>query len=309
MILKEKICDLLRKQPGLSDRQIANCLHGKDAPQQPINIACRDLEKRGLVTRQKREDGVIGNYLTESGPPPPPRSRDSKEKGQTEDGVKRAVEAWLAAKGWKVKVAWGGSRGVDITATKENQPTWIIEVKGEGAHDQAQGNYFIAILGQILQRMEDVDAIYSIALPDLPRFRGLWDRLPAGAKLCTGITAIFVSSDGTVTELLSAPPDAEAVRNEADKARRYLIGLLGMIDGKRVGAEEKLPERVERLVKEAKIPRLVASCMRLLLTFRNVVVYKESEPTAFEVTAWQAARDSVRYWARGQQYGEKIPGV
>jgi hypothetical protein len=42
---------------------------------------------------------------------------------------------------------------------------------------------------------------YSIALPDMRQFRGLWDRLPKLAKERIGITAIFVSSDGSIIVL------------------------------------------------------------------------------------------------------------
>jgi hypothetical protein len=40
-------------------------------------------------------------------------------------------------------------------------------------------NYFLGALGEILQRMEDPTAKYSIALPDLQQFRNLWKKLPS----------------------------------------------------------------------------------------------------------------------------------
>ena len=43
-------------------------------------------------------------------------------------------------------------------------------------------NYFLAVLGELLQKMDEQACRYSIALPDLPQFRGLWDRLPREAK-------------------------------------------------------------------------------------------------------------------------------
>jgi hypothetical protein len=59
-------------------------------------------------------------------------------------------------------------------------------------------NYFLGILGETLQRMDNPDATYSIALPDLKQFRNLWSRLPALAKERTKIDALFVNRDGTV---------------------------------------------------------------------------------------------------------------
>jgi hypothetical protein len=61
-------------------------------------------------------------------------------------------------------------------------------------------NYFLAILCETLQRMADSDAKYSIALPDIAQFRGLWSRLPELAKSRTTITALFVSPEGEVRE-------------------------------------------------------------------------------------------------------------
>lgn len=61
-------------------------------------------------------------------------------------------------------------------------------------------NYFLAILGELLQRMDDPNAKYSIALPDFPQFRRLWNRLPELAKVRTGITALFVDTDAIVQE-------------------------------------------------------------------------------------------------------------
>ena len=61
-------------------------------------------------------------------------------------------------------------------------------------------NYFLAILGETLQRMESAETRYSITLPDVPQFRGLWQRLPELAKRRTTITALFVGADGSVRE-------------------------------------------------------------------------------------------------------------
>ncbi len=63
-------------------------------------------------------------------------------------------------------------------------------------------NYFLSILGELLQRMDDPDARYSIALPDMQQFRRLWQRLPQLAKARTTISALFVSPSGKVEEVL-----------------------------------------------------------------------------------------------------------
>jgi hypothetical protein len=44
-------------------------------------------------------------------------------------------------------------------------------------------NYFLGVLGELLFRMNDAEAKYSIALPDVPQFRKLWSGVPAEASL------------------------------------------------------------------------------------------------------------------------------
>ena len=61
--------------------------------------------------------------------------------------------------------------------------------------------YFISMLGETLQRMDDPSAKYSIAIPDVKQFRNLWYRLPNLAKQRTSITALFVAGNGNVSEV------------------------------------------------------------------------------------------------------------
>jgi hypothetical protein len=107
--------------------------------------------------------------------------------------------AWLENLGWSVKIKWGQEHGIDITAEKGSEH-WFIEAKGGGSRPEMRVNYFLSMLGETLQRMDDTRGRYSIGLPGMRQFRGLWSRLPALAKSRTGITALFVSADGTVVE-------------------------------------------------------------------------------------------------------------
>lgn len=72
-------------------------------------------------------------------------------------------------------------------------------------------NYFIAILGELLQRMDDASARYSIALPNI-RFRGLWARLPHLAKSRPQISALFVDGSGRVEEIQFGDPNVVEAR-------------------------------------------------------------------------------------------------
>lgn len=118
----------------------------------------------------------------------------------SEDALKKLLEAWLQSNGWRVAVAWGQTHGVDIQAAK-NDEHWVIEVKGQGSRNAMRVNYFLAILGETLQRMTDPAAKYSVALPDIQQFERLWQRLPSLAKARTGITALLVDSQENVREL------------------------------------------------------------------------------------------------------------
>ncbi|EPR29725.1 MULTISPECIES: hypothetical protein [Geobacillus] len=204
--LKERIIQLLQEHSGLTDREITNRILGEKKPQQPVNQACRSLEAQGVLKRVKRQDGLIGNYLaTDQHVVDYFQNKGKKDleedkKAFSEDNIKQVLISYLHADGWNTRVAWGKNRGIDIDATRETD-RWIIEVKGMGSYQQMNVNYFLTILGEILQRMEDPYAKYSIALPDIQQFRNLWDRLPLLAKVRTGITALFVDENGEVTEV------------------------------------------------------------------------------------------------------------
>ena len=200
--LKERIIELLRESSGLSDREIADVLFGKGFAQQPVNQTCRALESQGIIIRSKL-DGKIKNFLTD-------KRQESIQKPQvemaatrsdsflSEDVVKKYLENWLIHNGWKVQVAWGHSQGIDICAIQDSK-RWVIEVKGEGSRPPMRVNYFLSILGETLQRMNDPGSDYSIALPDLHQYRKLWERLPTLAKQRTGISILFIDHHGNIS--------------------------------------------------------------------------------------------------------------
>lgn len=200
--MKERIVELLRDGSGLSDREITDTLIKKGAAQQPINQICRGLESQGIIIRRKL-DGRIKNFLINHTSDSIDEAHDKKSGTEddlslSEDVLKEHLKNWLIQNGWEVQVAWGHSQGIDICAIKDNK-RWVIEVKGEGSRQPMRVNYFLAILGETLQRMNDSESDYSIALPDLQQFRNLWDRLPTLAKQRTGISILFVNHSGKIT--------------------------------------------------------------------------------------------------------------
>lgn len=203
--LGDKILRLLRHSPGLTDREITDRIKGQGEPQQAVNITCRNLQKKRLLDRRTRDDGLIGNWskgdnkpASSTRPPKPARISGDAGAGElSEDEIKKVLVDWLERDGWLTEVAWGSKRGIDIDARRGNE-RWIIEVKGPGSRNPMRVNYFLAILGETLQRMDDPNARYSIALPDMRQYRRLWERLPDLAKTRSGIDLILVDRKGAI---------------------------------------------------------------------------------------------------------------
>jgi hypothetical protein len=201
--LAQQILEAIQNQPGIADRLLAEALFGPGTPQQRVNGECRGMAAFGLLDRTPRSDGLIGNYCTGKEAAPLPMSPSAPIVNDTvfsEDQLKTALKGWLEAQEWEVEVAWGKIRGIDIHA-RRGAERWIIEAKGGGTLDAVRVNYFLGVLGETLQRMDDPKAAYSIALPDLKQFRNLWTRLPLLAKQRSEITALFVRGDGQVEQV------------------------------------------------------------------------------------------------------------
>lgn len=203
--MAERICLFLENNPGMTDREIADVIIGQSASQQPINSICRTLTSKGILVRRHRKDGLIGNYLLsmKSTFTPELENKTNPKKPNdnlSEDDIKKSLERWLIDDGWQVQVAAGHDHGVGIDARKGNLK-WIIEVKGSGPLQPIRVNYFLGALGELLQRMDEADVSYSIAFPDIPQFRGLWERLPALAKKRIEISVLFVDAEGKVVRM------------------------------------------------------------------------------------------------------------
>lgn len=192
MSLKEDILAELKSSP-MSDRELTDKLIGANAPQQIINQACRQLAEKGLIARTAPP---IKNIITGS-EYIPPIIHTGAAAPLSEETIKQMLNDYLISQGWQTDVAWGGSHGIDIDARRGSE-RWIIEIKGCGSLNAMRVNYFLSVLGELLQRMDDPVARYSIALPNIQQFRNLWARLPELAKRRTTIDAILVSEDGRI---------------------------------------------------------------------------------------------------------------
>jgi hypothetical protein len=190
----------------LDDDELARRLGASQ--RQTVNQACRRLEALGVIERYVGRDGKIVNHLLETdagesttstreaAAAPLPVTRPAKRL-ITEDEVKAAVKSRLETDGWIVKVARGRERGIDIQATRGDE-TLIVEAKGETANPPQQVNYFLAALGELIQRMTIVTATYGLALPDNRQYRGLVQRLPELARERLNLAIFYVDGEGTV---------------------------------------------------------------------------------------------------------------
>lgn len=183
----------LLNTPGQTDTQLEKKFNVRH---QAINVACRELEQGGWLRRDKSL-GSIRNISTDKPFKNIHNIPLANKDGLHEEPIKKILVLWLENQGWETKVAWGKAHGIDIYATRSDEK-WTIEVKGCGSRSAMRVNYFLAILGETLQRMDDPAAKYSIALPNMQQYRNLWHRFPQLAKMRTGISAIFVSENGDI---------------------------------------------------------------------------------------------------------------
>ena len=199
--LAERILEAIRYAP-LDDDALAQRLGV--GHRQAVNQAARRLESQGRLRRLQGPDGKIVNALTgmaaREAPvtAPTPVAQGRIDSGWiTEDEVKEAVRAFLAGRGFDVAVAWGRVRGIDIDARHPDGRRYVIEAKAEvGTNGAQQVNYFLGMLGELVQRMDDPEASYGIAMPANRQYRGLVNRLPALARERLRLSVFWVSRKG-----------------------------------------------------------------------------------------------------------------
>jgi hypothetical protein len=118
-----------------------------------------------------------------------------------EKKIKYFLGEFLASQGWTRKAeSIVMNRDIDIEAYRGNDK-WIIEIESPDSLTSEIFYSFVSVLGRILQRMDNNNCKYSIALPDIKPFRRLWERLPELAKNRAKITVLFVSETGAVDEM------------------------------------------------------------------------------------------------------------
>lgn len=187
----ERIIDELeRSSRPLSDGELAEVLGLRH---QAVNHTCRTLERLGRIRRLQTAGAPIRNVLIDA----PALDAEAHAVPTastgllTEDEVKAAVKEELVARGYDVEVAWGRARGVDIVARRDDGRL-LLEAKGEAANPPQQVNYFLGAIGELVQRLDDPDARYGLALPDHRQYRRLVTRLHRLAWTRLHLVVLFV---------------------------------------------------------------------------------------------------------------------
>jgi len=199
---EKNIITILMHHPGLSDGELAVAVKGQSASSKSINENCRVLESQRTLLRQRRVDGLVGNWLVETD-----ETREvfchneieNKAEAISEKEIKKILSCYLTFQGWQIENHEDNRNNIDISA-RLGSGRWIIQVKGTGSSQPLKVNNFLSVLGEILQRMDDPYTKYSIAFPDKKEFHRLWGRLPGLAKSRIEITALFANPRGQVVE-------------------------------------------------------------------------------------------------------------
>ncbi len=122
------------------------------------------------------------------------------KRGMAEDEVKAAMKSTLEGRGYEVHVRWGKKSGSDILAVIGGTRL-VIEAKGEGTSRQMLGNYYLNVLGEILQRMSETGTEYGIALPAHSSYIELVLKLPKQVRTALHLDFYFVRPTGTTHEV------------------------------------------------------------------------------------------------------------
>ncbi len=94
-------------------------------------------------------------------PPREKRKKGNNIRPLSEEFVKNSIIKWLSHNGWEIlEISSLSGHGIDIKAKKGNC-YFIIETKGESESRQGNEVRFVYGLGQIITRMEVVEARYA----------------------------------------------------------------------------------------------------------------------------------------------------
>ena len=221
---RERIIDFVTRFPGRDDDEISLAL--QIMPRQQVNQASRGLEKAGRIERLPLTSGKLGNFpkggaaaiLTHPRARQPKRAdaSDATQNWFWEGNVVEALAQFLADDGWTLLSkadTHSKQQGLDLHAKRGNQellveakgypsrhyrdPARAREAKPTNPTNQAQHWYAHALLKVLRLRSAHPGATPAIALPDMPRYRSLFEET-VGSLEELGIAVLFVDEHGGV---------------------------------------------------------------------------------------------------------------
>lgn len=117
--------------------------------------------------------------------------------GLDEESVKASVADFLRHRGYTVSVGKKRERGPDMRASRGGLKL-IVEAKGEGSRNEMFNNFFVNVLGEILQRRTESAAEYGVALPAHRKYARLIEEFSDDTRFILRLNFYLVrpSSDG-----------------------------------------------------------------------------------------------------------------
>ncbi|MEG0264538.1 MAG: AT hook domain-containing protein [Erysipelotrichaceae bacterium] len=118
-------------------------------------------------------------------------NKRAKMKRNTED-LSKLVKAWLGEHGW----AYEESK--DYIEAFHDDKKWVINVQGI---KRGRKQTLPVKLSEVMKRIDDENAHYSIAFNDSLTYRRQWNEIPSRVKERLNMSVILADKKGNITEL------------------------------------------------------------------------------------------------------------
>ncbi|NLX83217.1 MAG: hypothetical protein GXZ04_05310 [Clostridiales bacterium] len=114
--------------------------------------------------------------------------------------VQTRLEQYFTSEGYTLI---SGSHADLVCEHAQTKDRWVIEAKGKTT---SIGLDFRTGLGQLLQRMDQEEVNYAVAVPDISAFVKQVNQLPPWVRKALNLHIIYVNEEGNIKII---PPDME----------------------------------------------------------------------------------------------------
>lgn len=118
-------------------------------------------------------------------------ARKAKMKRNTED-LCNLIKSWLGEHGWEY------NENKDYIEAHSGEKRWVINVQGM---KRGRRQTLPVKLSEVIKRIDDVNAHYSIAFNDSITYRRQWNEIPEAVKERLNMSVILADKKGNITEL------------------------------------------------------------------------------------------------------------